>query len=191
MSNVFQGAKHILSIFIATVLTLSLTPSFALAAPEERSVPDVPIINVTVPTRFILGGDAGLDIQDLGEVSATSSFVNNSNVPVRIKQATCDAAGLNTYFDVKATNTAVLSLSDQQINWVPNKSENESIYDASEDGAQNILFNTTDTKKDATLTLGMSNMGLKDKVIEVTKERSALRDLMKISWTFEMVDSDS
>lgn len=169
----------------------SCVPAVVFAAPagEQRAaVPEVPIIDVTVPTSFILGGDAGIDIQDLGEVSATSSFVNNSNTAVRIKQATCDAAGLNSYFDVKDTNIAALSLSGQQITWVPNKSENESIYDASEDGAQEILFNTTDTQKDVTLTLNMTDMGLKDKVIEATKNRSALRDLMKMSWIFEMVD---
>lgn len=193
MSATFQGLKYILYICIAAALAATLVPSFALALPEddlgtrERSdpAPEVPIIDVTVPVSFIFGGDEGLDIQQLGEVQASAEFVNNSNIGVRIKEATCDAAGLNNYFEVGEGNTAKLSLIGKEMSWVPNVEGAQSIYsESSEDLREGMVFGIGDHVS-TSMTLNMKDMGLKDAVIEATKDRTALRDLMKLTWTFE------
>lgn len=151
-----------------------------------QGIANVPTINVTVPTSFILGGDAGIDIQDLSEVSDTAEFINNSNVPVRIKQVACDATGLNTYFDVGDANTAALSLAGNHLDWIPKDEGSVGIYAQQDDDGQGFIL-IPDESEEATLTLQMAGLGLTDKVKEATKDRNALRDLMKMSWTFEMV----
>lgn len=190
--------KAVLAGGMALALALSMAPAAAFAAEGDDSSEgiaaqadiDIPTISVTVPTSFILGGEAGIDIQELGDVSAPSTFESRSNVPVRIKEIHCDASGLNSYFDVKSTNKATLSLLDQNVEWTPTAANNELIYDASaEDSDQFIL--PVSTTESTTLSLVMKDMGLKDAVIEATKKKAALRDLMKLSWTFEMVDPES
>lgn len=140
---------------------------------------------MTVPVSFVLGGDEGIDIQDLGPIEATSTFSNNSNTAVRIKRASCDASGLNSYFGVTDNNKAALSLAEGEISWVPSASKDQGIYvEETEDLREGFVMRAGDDY-DCTLSLDMTGMSLKDTVIEATKSRSTLRDLMQMSWTFE------
>lgn len=193
----FQSMHRCLAIVLFFALSMSCTP-MAFASEDNPSVqPDspalateVPIINVTVPTSFILGGDAGIDIQELGDVSASSQFVSSSNVSVRIKEIRCDASGLNSYFDVKDTNKATFSLLGKNVEWAPTAATDTAIYESSTEGSEEFIL-PVDAAEDATLSLTMSGMGLKDAAIEATKDRRQLRDLMQLSWTFGVVGQSS
>lgn len=187
-----KNIRHtFITLATAATLIVASIPATALATSPgggtegSDPAPEVPIIDVTVPVSFIFGGDEGLDIQQLGEVQASAEFVNNSNIGVRIKEATCDAAGLNNYFEVGEGNTAKLSLIGKEMSWVPNVEGAQSIYsESSEDLREGMVFGIGDHVS-TSMTLNMKDMGLKDAVIEATKDRTALRDLMKLTWTFE------
>lgn len=190
MRHTFITFATAVALIVASVPATAFATSPDGGAERSDPAPEVPIIDVTVPVGFILGGDAGLDIQQLGEVQASAEFVNNSNIGVRIKEATCDAAGLNNYFEVGEGNTAKLSLVGKEMSWVPNVEGTQSIYsESSEDLREGIVFGIGDHVS-TSMTLNMKDMGLKDAVIEATKERTELRNLMKISWTFERALSD-
>ncbi|WP_251213395.1 hypothetical protein [Adlercreutzia murintestinalis] len=191
MRHTFITFATAVALIVASVPATAFATSPDGGAERSDPAPEVPIIDVTVPVGFILGGDAGLDIQQLGEVQASAEFVNNSNIGVRIKEATCDAAGLNSYFEVGEGNTAKLSLIGKEISWVPNAEGAQSIYtESSEDLREGIIFGVGD-RVSTSMTLSMKDMGLKDAVIQATKDRTALRDLMKLTWTFERAASGS
>lgn len=181
---------------MAFALALSMGSVAAFAAEGDESVEgiaaqadiDIPTINVTVPTSFVLGGEVGIDIQELGNVSASSQFASSSNVPVRIKEIHCDASGLNNYFDVKSTNKATFTLLGKNVEWAPTATTDSLIYEASAEGSEEFIL-PVGASEDTTLSLAMSGMGLKNAVIEATKDRNALRNLMKLSWTFEIAVS--
>lgn len=197
-ASIVMRAKGIVSSCLAAVLAISLVPSAALAtettdtatAAAERAVSGIPTINVTVPTSFILGGDEGIDIQDLGEIKDTAVFINNSNAPVRIKEISYSAKGLNSYFGINDTVTkAKITLQGQDIEWVPDSTERQSIFNANSDSSAEPLIlgiGSTDEQKthECTLSLNMTDMQIKDALIDATKSKSTLRNFMQIDWTF-------
>lgn len=211
----WAAGRRLLSCAAAVALAISMIPAAAFATDggtsqlnttvaTGRAASDVPNINVDVPAKIALNDTTdpkGINIKNLGTVTGSAEFTNNSNNAIRIKEIKSNSSGLNSYFTLADAAQVTFSLgtttttngnstftSVASANWKPTETSATSVYTVGDTAKPSEGFvMSKGAKMDGKVDLNLTGSTLKDAAKTAAQDPTADRDLIKCTWVIESV----